>query len=84
MKGKTKLNKAFDRKFGVFIKKKRIEKGWSQLELATRVQNNFQNISRLERGEITPTLFWCYNLAEAFDMMLSEMLQELETLSKKK
>jgi ribosome-binding protein aMBF1 (putative translation factor) len=84
MKGKTKLNKSFDKKFGAFVKKKRIEKGWSQIELATRVQNNFQNISRLERGEITPTLFWCYNLADAFEMKLSEILVELESPSKKK
>lgn len=75
---KTKLNKSFDKRFGNYVKKKRIEKGWSQLELATRVENNFQNISRLERGEITPTLFWCYKLAEAFEVNLSEIIEEFD------
>ena len=43
---KTKLNKVFDKQFGLYVKKKRLEKGWSQSELASRVENNFQNISR--------------------------------------
>jgi len=81
---KTNLNKAFDREFGKYVKKKRIEKGWSQLELAGRVENNFQNISRLERGDITPTLFWCYKLAGAFEMNLSEMIEELDFQAKNK
>ncbi|MCE9539113.1 MAG: helix-turn-helix transcriptional regulator [Bacteroidetes bacterium] len=73
---KTKLNKLFDKQFGLYVKQKRIEKGWSQIELASRVENNFQNISRLERGEVTPTLFWCYKLANAFEMDLSEIIKE--------
>lgn len=73
---KTRLNKSFDKQFGKYIKEKRIEKGWSQLELASRVENNFQNISRLERGDITPTLYWCYKLAGAFEIELSEMIKE--------
>ncbi len=74
---KTRLNKAFDKFFGEYVKRKRTEKGWSQIELATRCENNYQNISRLERGEITPTLFWCYKLAEVFEMDLSEIIKEL-------
>ncbi len=73
---KTKLNKLFDKRFGLYVKQKRIEKNWSQSDLASRVENNFQNISRLERGEITPTLFWCYKLAEAFEVDLSEIILE--------
>ncbi len=75
---KSKANKLFDKKFGDYIKKKRIVKGWSQSELASRVDNNFQNISRLERGEITPTLFWCYKLADALEIELHELLKEFK------
>jgi ribosome-binding protein aMBF1 (putative translation factor) len=81
---KTKLNKSFDKEFGKYVKKKRIEKGWSQLELASRVENNFQNISRLERGDISPTLFWCYKLSGAFEIKLSEMIEELDFQAKNK
>jgi ribosome-binding protein aMBF1 (putative translation factor) len=81
---KSKLNKRFDNSFGRFVKKKRLEKGWSQAELASRIENNFQNISRLERGEITPTLFWCYKLANAFETDLPELLEELNFKIKSK
>jgi ribosome-binding protein aMBF1 (putative translation factor) len=74
---KSKLNQQFDKQFGSFVKKKREEMGWTQPELASRVENNFQNISRIERGEITPTLFWCYKLAQAFEMELPDLLKEL-------
>ncbi len=81
---KTNLNKRFDILFGLYIKKKRIEKGWSQAELASRVENNFQNISRMERGEITPTLFWCYKLANAFEADLPKLLNEFNFKFKNK
>ena len=80
---KPKLNKQFDRLFGSYVKKKRLEHKWSQAELASKVGNNYQNISRLERGEITPTLYWCYKLAEAFGMELSDLIIELGFKPKK-
>jgi ribosome-binding protein aMBF1 (putative translation factor) len=80
---KTKHNKSFDKQFGKYIKKKREERGWSQIELASRIENNFQNISRLERGEITPTLYWCYKLADVFEIDLSDMIKELDFRIKK-
>jgi ribosome-binding protein aMBF1 (putative translation factor) len=73
---KSKLNRQFDKQFGDFVRKNRVAKGWSQAALADKVDNNFQNISRLERGEITPTLFWCYTLADAFDIDLSHLIRE--------
>jgi len=83
MEKKAKLNKQFDKQFGAFVKKKRIELGWSQAELAAKVGNNFQNISRLERGETTPTLFWCYKLAEAFEIEFLVLFQEFGFKMKK-
>jgi transcriptional regulator with XRE-family HTH domain len=70
---------AFNRKFGEFVKQKRIRYQWSQLELASRMGNNFQNISRLERGEISPTMFWFHNLTIVFDISMSDMMREFET-----
>lgn len=58
----------FNRKLGAFIRKKRLEKGWTQEILADKMGNNFQNISRIERGKLSPTLFWCSKLAEIFEL----------------
>lgn len=71
------MNKAdFNKKLGNFVKKKRLEKGLSQADLAEKLGNNFQNISRIERGEISPTLYWCTLLADAFELTLTELIDE--------
>jgi transcriptional regulator with XRE-family HTH domain len=68
--------------FGEFVKFKRAQKNMSQSDLADLMGNNFQNISRLERGLITPTLFWVQNLAEAFELKLSDLVIEFEMFVK--
>jgi len=82
-KRKPRVPKPFDKRFGLYVKKKRMQKGWSQADLAEKFGNNYQNVSRLERGEITPTLFWCYKLAEAFGTTLPVFLKDFEKKSKK-
>lgn len=73
---KTEANKKFDKLFGDYIKKQRLQRGWTQEQLADKMGNNFQNISRIERGEITPTLFWCFKLAGVFETRISTFLQK--------
>jgi len=50
----------------------------SQSDLAAKLENNFQNISRLERGEIAPTLYWFFHLAEAFEQAPCVLIAEFE------
>lgn len=72
----------FNRLFGEFIRKKRLSKAWTQNDLADKINNDFQNISRLERGLISPTLYWLTGLAKAFEQPLSDMIQEFERFTK--
>ncbi len=68
----------FNRAFGNFLRSKREQKLWSQTDLASELGNNAQNISRIERGELTPTIFWLQKLAKAFDCTASQLLHEFE------
>lgn len=69
--------------FGRFIKTKRLEKGWSQSELASKIGHNSQNVSRMERGEISPTFYWCREiLTPAFEMDFVELVKEFESFKK--
>ena len=71
------MNKTeFNKLFGALIKEKRETLGLSQNQLADKLGNNFQNISRIERGEIAPTLYWCYNLSKALDIELEDLLKD--------
>jgi len=68
----------FNKAFGLFLKNKRCLKGWSQTDLASLLGNNSQNISRIERGELTPTIYWFQKLANAFECCPSEFLKDFE------
>lgn len=68
----------FNQRFGAFLRHKRTVKGWSQSRLASELGNNSQNISRIERGELSPTLFWISKLADAFGDELSVLIKEFD------
>lgn len=58
---------AFNKLLGNYIRKIRIEKGMTQQQLADKIGLDFQYISRIERGLISPTLFWINDLADALE-----------------
>jgi ribosome-binding protein aMBF1 (putative translation factor) len=74
----------FNQRFGAFLRYKRTVKGWSQSRLASEIGNNSQNISRIERGELSPTLFWISKLADAFGDELSSLIKEFDEFGKSK
>lgn len=68
----------FNQRFGAFLRHKRTVKGWSQSRLASEIGNNSQNISRIERGELSPTLFWISKLANALGDELSVLIKDFD------
>ena len=64
----------FNKKIGLYLRKIRLEKNWTQTELASKVNSDFQNISRVERGILSPTLYWLNNIAEALEMNLGDLI----------
>lgn len=75
----------FNISLGSFIREKRLALNMSQSDLAAKLDNNFQNVSRLERGEVSPTLYWFFKLAVAFEVDPNLLILEFEKfLSKKK
>jgi transcriptional regulator with XRE-family HTH domain len=71
----------FNKKLGKFIVQKRLAKGLTQSDLASLLGNNPQNISRIERGEVNPTIFWLYQLSAALEISLAELIHEFEKSS---
>lgn len=72
----------FDRLFGEFIKQKRKAFNWTQTDLAVKINNDFQNISRLERGEVSPSVFWINELAKGFNCTLGQLMTEFDAFQK--
>ena len=51
----------------------RVEKGWSQQDLATQVGASRQTVGLIEKGKFNPSLNLCLSLAHALDKTLDEL-----------
>ena len=61
---------------GIRIQKLREEKGFTQVDLAGKIEGVFDttNVSRIESGRTNPTLYNLHRIAEALEISLSELL----------
>ena len=66
----------FNKLFGAFLRHKRQQLNLSQMQLAYKMELDYQYISRVERGLITPTLYWIMALAKAMDINLDQFISE--------
>lgn len=62
--------KELNRKFGQEFKKVREERGLSQGAVARKLKIDKSYISRLENGQINPTLSSIYKIAHALDVKM--------------
>ena len=67
---------AFNKVFGEFVRNKRMVMKLSQAQLGDKMSLDYQYISRVERGLISPTLYWISGLAEAMDLPLESFIKE--------
>lgn len=63
---------------GKKIRKVRLEKGLTQLDLVGKMQGDIDvtNISRIEAGRTNPTIFTIYRLAEALEVSILDLLKD--------
>jgi transcriptional regulator with XRE-family HTH domain len=71
----------FNKIFGEFVRVKRINLKLSQSNLGDRMGLDYQYISRVERGLISPTLFWIIGLSRAFELPLELFISEFVNYS---
>lgn len=62
------------KKLGLRIAKLRKERGWSQIEYASRCGISANYVGNIERGEYNPTIVVIEKLAHGFDITISELL----------
>jgi len=66
------------KKIGLRIKQLRAENGLSQKEFGYKIDVEKSNVSRLEAGIFNTKIYTLYRVAEAFDISLSELLDEID------
>lgn len=76
----SKSAEEFSIALGQAMKAYRLEKGYSQEELAFRSGLDRTYISLLERGKRNPTLYICHQVAKCLDSPLHRIIQYAEDL----
>jgi len=74
----TMIQDEFDRRLAARLKAERAERGWSLAELALRAHVSKAMISKLERGESSPTAALLGRLSGAFGLTLSQLMARAE------
>ncbi|MEQ2527815.1 helix-turn-helix domain-containing protein [Robertmurraya yapensis] len=69
--------------FGEKLKKERIEKGWSQEELAEKLFVSRQSVSKWENGQNYPSIETIIKVSDLFDVTIDELLKSDEELKEK-
>ena len=60
--------------FGLHLKKLREQRGLTQIDVSSRMNKDQQSLQRIESGNVSPSLFYLYELAKAFDISLKELM----------
>jgi putative transcriptional regulator len=69
--------------FGSHVKKLRLKKGMTQVEVSSNMNKDQQSLQRLESGNVSPSLYYLQQLANALDVNLSELM-DFEIIDKKR
>ncbi|EJU09377.1 XRE family transcriptional regulator [Sphingomonas sp. LH128] len=60
------------------LKVLRAERGWSQQDLAERLEVSRQSVNAIETGRYDPSLPLAFRIADLFGMMIEEIFQRGE------
>ncbi|MEK3937349.1 helix-turn-helix transcriptional regulator [Sporosarcina sp. FSL W7-1349] len=55
------------------IKEKRVERGWTQDELAEKVDVSRQTVISLEKGRYNPSLLLAFKIAKLFECSIEDI-----------
>lgn len=64
----------FLKQFGEHVRHIRLKKGITQFDLASMINKDRQSIQRVENGNINPSLFYLYELAEGLEIDLKTLV----------
>ena len=63
---------------GLNVKRERIKKGFSQMELAYRCGKDQPSINRLERGNVNPTIYYLAEIAAGLEIEINALFHGVD------
>jgi transcriptional regulator with XRE-family HTH domain len=72
------MGDVFDQALGQALRKLRTERGWSQADLALRVEMDRNYLSLIELGRSSPSVRMLMRLCMALDVHAADLLEDVE------
>ena len=60
--------------FGNHVKELRLKKDLTQIDVSSRMNKDQQSLQRVESGNVSPSLYYLFELAEGLDISIVELL----------
>ena len=70
--------------FGNHVKELRLQKNLTQIDVSSRMNKDQQSLQRVESGNVSPSLYYLFELAEGLDISISELIDFKFSAKKKK
>ena len=62
------------KQFGTHVKKIRVSKGLTQVEVSSKMNKDQQSLQRVESGNVSPSLYYLFQLSEGLQVDIKELL----------
>ena len=70
--------------FGNHVKELRSKRNLTQIDVSSRMNKDQQSLQRVESGNISPSLYYLFELAEGLDVSILELMDFKISVNKKK
>ncbi len=71
--------------FGNHVKELRLKKDLTQIDVSSRMDKDQQSLQRVESGNVSPSLYYLFELAQGLDVSITELMDfKIATKKKKK
>ncbi len=60
--------------FGLHVNRLRTDKGLTQVEVSGSMDKDQQSLQRIESGNVSPSLYYLWQLAQALDISLAKLV----------
>ncbi len=84
MQSKSRIPQHVRERLGENIRRQRVMRNLTQVELAEKIGTSQIMISRFEKGKDSPTVWRCYQIAKVFDTSIERLLTDDLPIGKSK
>ncbi len=66
--------KILQKSFGNHVKELRSKKNLTQIDVSSKMNKDQQSLQRVESGNVSPSLYYLFELAEGLDVSIEELM----------